>query len=952
MTSPDEMLANWFRNYFRWYDPELVNRITADLRPNWEGIYVYGARAYPLKKEREADKERRAFKVKSRGHIGYLVGYYASNIYKIWVPQLDRVIISRNVRFDEDLLYDPEQEKAEGQPLEIVRATIQEIEDTVDLIQDAGSILENLGLWDTELIEQGEAVQQLGGESGEIPTSQSEAPIQETTATEPQIEIEVAQSQKSGVDAPPIDQSTGLLSPEATPDPESATGPIETGETAGNSEDVAPDDYDSDTIVVDTGRSENEGGEMQELTEHTRTTQDSQGASPPPDQAWNNPTTASAKLKRAYNKRVYDKERSSRRLQGKKPESDDDGGAGSSSVSLVFAVTSETLLATLISAAPAWAVPEHIESFFTNWWSSQEKVFWKDDVFQPVHAIIAQSTHHKPGQDEKARSVLENAARVLPTSLPAIHQKDFPPEPRSWRELKDHPLGVHFKADAELEIRNLEQRNCWKVIPKTEARSSPLPLKWVFTYKSDSASMLTRCRSRLVVRGDLQEDETILSTYAATLASRSFRMAMAIAARFDLEVKQHDVINAFIYASRQSDGPPVTCHMPDGFPMPGMLVEVKQALYGLVDSPSLWYKEFTSTLVNLKLEPIKEEPCIYTTPDRKVFVIFFVDDIQVMYHREDEELAEAITRGLYKAYNLRPLGDVKWFLGVRVVRDRAARKLWLVHDTYIEKITRRFGLLDGKCPSTPLPAYELKKNEGQASKAQIKDYQRRVGSVLYTAIMIRPDVAFAASQLSRFLTNPSLDHLAAVNWALRYLFGTRFLGIMYSGELLDTDLMIASDASFADDKETRHSSYGYTVSLFGGLIAWKASKQKTVTTSTTEAEMKGVELTAKEVMALQRLFREIQLELGQLWKIFCDNKQTIRLIVGENERISTALRHVDVNNMWLRQEYQKGSFQVEYLETADMPADGMTKNLPRQKFEHFKSVINLQDTRALLDEVE
>ena len=88
-----------------------------------------------------------------------MVGYHASNIYKIWIPQLDRVIISRNVRFDEDLLYDPEQEKAVGQPLEIVRATIQEVEDTVDLIQDAGSILENLGLWDTELIEQGEAVQ-------------------------------------------------------------------------------------------------------------------------------------------------------------------------------------------------------------------------------------------------------------------------------------------------------------------------------------------------------------------------------------------------------------------------------------------------------------------------------------------------------------------------------------------------------------------------------------------------------------------------------------------------------------------------------------------------------------------------------------------------------------------------------------------------------------------------
>jgi len=104
-------------------------------------------------------------------------------------------------------------------------------------------------------------------------------------------------------------------------------------------------------------------------------------------------------------------------------------------------------------------------------------------------------------------------------------------------------------------------------------------------------------------------------------------MGIAITAHFDLKIKQYDVVNAFIYASRQSTRPAVTCHMPDGFSMLGMLVEVKQALYGLVDSPSLWYKEFTSTLVKLELEPIKEEPCIYITVDRKVFIMFFIDDV-------------------------------------------------------------------------------------------------------------------------------------------------------------------------------------------------------------------------------------------------------------------------------------------------------------------------------------
>ena len=39
----------------------------------------------------------------------------------------------------------------------------------------------------------------------------------------------------------------------------------------------------------------------------------------------------------------------------------------------------------------------------------------------------------------------------------------------------------------------------------------------------------------------------------------------------------------------------------------------------------------------------------------------------------------------------------------------------------------------------------------------------------------------------------------------------------------------ASDAAFADNKETRRSSQGYLFILFGGLIDWKATLQCSVT---------------------------------------------------------------------------------------------------------------------------
>ena len=65
-------------------------------------------------------------------------------------------------------------------------------------------------------------------------------------------------------------------------------------------------------------------------------------------------------------------------------------------------------------------------------------------------------------------------------------------------------------------------------------------------------------------------------------------------------------------------------------------------------------------------------------------------------------------------------------------------------------------------------------------------------------------------------------------------------------------------------------------------------------------------------------------------------------------RINIRLRHVDIQKLWALQEHATGRFEVAYLPTNLMPADGLTKQLSRQKFEHFRSLLNLQDVRHLL----
>jgi hypothetical protein len=112
-----------------------------------------------------------------------------------------------------------------------------------------------------------------------------------------------------------LDSSIGLLTPEPTPEPSNSIPEtvVAGGETAGNSTHEATLDYDSDTIVIDIREVSSETGDLG-LHEHTRLTQEAQRESPPPDQARDDLITASVKLKRTYNKKLYKRARSSRRL--------------------------------------------------------------------------------------------------------------------------------------------------------------------------------------------------------------------------------------------------------------------------------------------------------------------------------------------------------------------------------------------------------------------------------------------------------------------------------------------------------------------------------------------------------------------------------------------------------------------------------------------------------------
>jgi hypothetical protein len=221
-----------------------------------------------------------------------------------------------------------------------------------------------------------------------------------------------------------------------------------------------------------------------------------------------------------------------------------------------------------------------------------------------------------------------------------------------------------------------------------------------------------------------------------------------------------------------------------------------------------------------------------------IIVFFFVDEIVLLCRPEAISKLHNLRTALMQRYEMRDLGTLSWFLGITIIRDRSQRKLWLCQDSYIKKIAASFHPTDRKPPATPLAVEELVQSDRQATPQEIYLYQRKVGSLLHATTITRPDADRAANKLSEFLMNPSARHREAVDRAISYLYGTNTRAIEYSATDRNQQAIIcAGDAAFADDPATRYSTEGYLLKLFNGPIDWRSTKQKTVTTSSTEAEL-------------------------------------------------------------------------------------------------------------------
>lgn len=149
------------------------------------------------------------------------------------------------------------------------------------------------------------------------------------------------------------------------------------------------------------------------------------------------------------------------------------------------------------------------------------------------------------------------------------------------------------------EMHALEKNGTWDIIEKPKDKR-PVGCRWIYTVKYRSDGTLDRYKARLVAKGYTQTyGIDYEETFAPIAKMNTVRIILSLTTRFDWELQQFDVKNAFLHGDLEEE---VYMEIPPGYdPTSGSnkVCRLKKAIYGLKQSPRTWFGRLTHVMVSL-----------------------------------------------------------------------------------------------------------------------------------------------------------------------------------------------------------------------------------------------------------------------------------------------------------------------------------------------------------------
>ncbi|XP_062014075.1 uncharacterized mitochondrial protein AtMg00810-like [Rosa rugosa] len=372
----------------------------------------------------------------------------------------------------------------------------------------------------------------------------------------------------------------------------------------------------------------------------------------------------------------------------------------------------------------------------------------------------------------------------------------------------------------------------------------------------------------------------------------------------------------------------------------GSLVSVN----GLKQASRQWFLKLSTALKSAGFQQSWSDYSLFVrnTPGHFTALLVYVDDV-ILAGSSLKAIIET-KEFLSKQFKLKDLGQLRYFLGIKVARSKQG--IALCQRKYALEILEDTGFLGAKPSRFPLEQnLVLTQGDGSLLKDPAQ-YRRLVGRLIYLTIT-RPDLVYPVHILSQYMGTPRQPHLEAAHRVLRYIKHTPGQGILLpsTGTL---ELKAYCDADWARCKDTRRSTTGYCIFLGQAPISWKTKKQSTVSRSSAEAEYRSMATTCCEVTWLRNILKDLNVGHTQPVKLFCDNQAAIH--IASNPVFHERTKHIEIDCHVVREKVQRGLIKTMHIRTKEQPADLFTKLLSSNQFTMLLSKLRVINIHSNLRE--
>lgn len=477
-----------------------------------------------------------------------------------------------------------------------------------------------------------------------------------------------------------------------------------------------------------------------------------------------------------------------------------------------------------------------------------------------------------------------------------------------------------------------------------------IPTKWVYALKTNADGEIVRYKSRFVVKGFMQRQGIDYDqVFSPTIRSEQIRMMIGVGARqtgLRLRVNgrrrvaimgKADVTNAYLTAPLPEDEE-VLFELPRGYvsklsaPVGHKVVARSvKAQQGLKQSGRVWNQHQHKCLLEQGFMQCEVAPCIYIKEIDEGYILcgIFVDDILFINVSEDVDALGKVVRLLSKHYEIKYDDKLDKFLGAEF--EEKEEGIYMHLNQYIGDMMAKYGIDDDETEATPESTEASDKKadfDGEALllRTDKKIYQGITGALMFAMTTCRPDLAHAVNMLARRMSCPRAHDMKAARRVLRYLNGTRRLGLLFkfkTDKKGEEGLLAYADSDWANDSIERRSTSGFVVLLNGTPISWSSGLQSVVALSSCEAEYVALSECCRELAYLRHLMAFLREPVQGPFIIYEDNKGAIDLTNNPVHHKRT--KHIDVKYHYIRAEQTSGRVMVTKVHTDNNRADIMTK---------------------------